>query len=78
MLSHDEELPVAFFSRQLHGTEFYYSATELKALVVCEAIWHFNSSDVVKTNLSRESDHSVQFFKQTSRIYYNILCLYVT
>ena len=35
-------LPVAFHSRQLRGAERRYSATELEALAVCEAIKHFS------------------------------------
>ena len=36
-----EVLPAAFYSRQLHGAEQRYSATELEALVVVESIKHF-------------------------------------
>ena len=34
----EEELPVAFFSKQLQGAEFRYSATELECLAVVVAI----------------------------------------
>ena len=37
----EEELPVAFFSKQLQGAELRYSATELECLAVVVAIRHF-------------------------------------
>ena len=37
----NEELPVAFYSRQLRGAEVRYAATELEALAVVEAVKHF-------------------------------------
>ena len=36
-----EKLPVAFFSRQLHGAQQRYSAQELEGLAMFEAIRHF-------------------------------------
>ncbi len=36
-----EQLPVAFFSRQLHGAQARYSAQELEGLAVFEAVRHF-------------------------------------
>ena len=36
----DQELPVAFFSRQLQGKEKNYSVTELESLAVVAAIKH--------------------------------------
>ena len=36
-----EVLSVAFYSRQLRGSEMRYSATELEALAVCESVKHF-------------------------------------
>ena len=36
-----EELPVAYFSRQLHGAEVNYSSTELEYLGVVAALKHF-------------------------------------
>ena len=36
-----EELPVAYFSRQLHGAEVNYSSTELECLGVVAALKHF-------------------------------------
>ncbi len=36
-----EVLPVAFFSKQLHGAQRCYSAQELQGLAVYEAIRHF-------------------------------------
>ena len=36
-----EELPVAFYSRQLRGPEKRYSATEMEALAVVKAVDHF-------------------------------------
>ena len=37
----EQELPVAFFSRQLHGAERRYSITELETLAIVAAIKHF-------------------------------------
>ncbi len=37
----DVRLPVAFFSRQLHGAQTRYSAQELEGLAVFESIKHF-------------------------------------
>ena len=37
----EDLLPVAFQSRQLRGAERHYSATELEALAVLEAIKYF-------------------------------------
>ena len=37
----DEVLPVAFYSRQLKGSERRYSATEVEALAVVESVKHF-------------------------------------
>ncbi len=37
----NEELPVGFFSRQLRSAEKMYSATELEALGVVEALKHW-------------------------------------
>ena len=36
-----EELPVAYFSRLLHGAEVNYSSTELECLGVVAALKHF-------------------------------------
>ena len=41
VLRDGEELPVAYYSRQLKGAEVRYSATELEALAVVSAIEHF-------------------------------------
>ncbi len=38
-----EEIPVAFFSRQLRGAERHYSITELQSLAVVSVICHFES-----------------------------------
>ena len=37
-----EELPVAFYSKQLQGAQKYYSATELEALAIFKAVHHFD------------------------------------
>ncbi len=37
----DEELPVAFFSRQLRGAEKNYSVTELETLAIVSAVKYF-------------------------------------
>ena len=37
----NEELPVAFYSRQLQGAEKHYSITELESLAIVAAIEHF-------------------------------------
>ena len=41
VIRNKEELPVAFFSRQLRDPETRYSATEIECLAVVEAIHHF-------------------------------------
>ncbi len=37
----EEELPVAFFSRQLRGAERNYSVTDLEALAIVSAVVYF-------------------------------------
>ncbi len=37
-----DELPVAFFSRQLRGAEKRYSVTELESLAIVAVVAHFN------------------------------------
>ncbi len=37
-----EELPVAFYSRQLRGAEVRYTVTELETLAIAQAVEHFN------------------------------------
>ena len=38
----EEELPVAYFSRQLQGAQKFYSATELEMLAIFMAVMHFD------------------------------------
>ncbi len=37
----EDQLPVAFFSRQLHGAQSRYSAQELEGLAVYDSVRHF-------------------------------------
>ena len=41
VIRQDEELPVAYYSHQLHGAENHYSASELESLAVVKAVKHF-------------------------------------
>ncbi len=41
MLRDQKELPVAFYSRRLQGTEHRYSITELETLAIIAAVDHF-------------------------------------
>ncbi len=41
VIREEEELPVAFYSRQLQGAETKYTVTELEALAIVAAIQHF-------------------------------------
>ena len=41
VIRQDEELPVAYYSRQLHGAENHYSASELECLAVVKVVKHF-------------------------------------
>ena len=66
VLRHNEELPVAFFSRQLQGAEKRYSVTELESLAIVAAIKHFDFY-LYGTSFEVVTDHKACTALLTSR-----------
>ena len=67
-----EELPVAFFSRQLQGAEKNYSITELETLAIVSALKHFEFY-IYGTNITIFTDHKACTALLTSTVLNNRL-----
>ena len=67
-----EELPVAFFSRQLQGAEKNYSITELETLAIVSALKHFEFY-IYGTNITIFTDHKACTALLTSMVLNNRL-----
>ena len=65
VIRNGEELPVSFFSRQLRGAESRYSATELEALGLVEAVRHWLHF-LYGTQFSVQTDHKALCYLMSS------------
>ena len=61
-----EELPVAFFSRQLQGAQKHYSATELEGLAIFKAV-HFFDHFLYGQRFTMMTDHRALVYLLKSR-----------
>ena len=66
VLREGKELPVGFFSRQLQGAQCRYSATELEALAVFQAV-HFFAHYLWGTEFTVVTDHRALVHLMTSK-----------